>query len=333
MIMITIKKLNLILFTAFIFLIIISAVLHANISTLIKPAASEAAIERQAVKELCENAAKLFAGFFSESHTVKFYSDIDTFAKSQNLHISSVTHRSAPADSSYFLINVNKTLFTINLTGRYTDIKNFLFILETQPYINSFESLKLFPAAVPGRAALEAQYALYSFSSLKPFKPGASPLITKFTPFRKTARIDSIDKSIAVDLFENRSPRASNIDALSTSATRADADSSAPETSEVSSGVTPILAPVANPAAELKLSTDNKSAINSGRLIYNGYYLDSKKGIKAFIDFDGRIEVISAGSAAGGSYIVTSLSESKVSLVNTEEPYDTIEAFLNATGR
>jgi len=332
-----IKKINFVLFITLILLIFISVSLRANLAALIKPPAPDIIAERQAVKELCENAAKLFAGFFSESHRVKFYSDIDTFAKSQSLHITSVTHRSALADSSYSLLNINKTLFTINLSGRYTDIKNFLFILESQPYINSFESLKLSPAATPGRAALEVQYALYSFASLKPLKPGDRPFITKFTPLHTTARIDSIDKAATVDLFDNRAPRDVNSANLTIADPGKAADKStdkpAANTSEVDTAVNLFLNPAIKKVSESKPDVINKSSLNSGRLVYNGYYFDSKKGIKAFIDFDGHIEVISAGSTVGGSYTVTALSESKVALANTEEPYDTMEASLNTAGQ
>jgi hypothetical protein len=332
-----IKKLNLILFITLILLICISAALRANLASLIKPPASERIAERQAVKELCENAARIFAGFFSESHRVKFYSDIDTFAKSQSLHITSVTHRIAPADSSYSLLNINKTLFTINLNGRYTDIKNFLFILDSQPYINSFESLKLSPAAAPGRAALEVQYALYSLASLKPFKPGDRSLITKFTPLHTTARIDSIDKSLAVDLFDNRAPRAASSNDIAAAAPDKAVDKAADKpgakTSEVDIAANLFLNQAVKKASGSKPDAGNKTSLNTGRLVYNGYYFDSKKGIKAFIDFDGRVEIISAASTVGGSYTVTALSESKVILSNTEEPYDTMEAALNTAGQ
>lgn len=336
-----IKKLNLILFTTLILLICISAALRANLASLIKPPASDRIAERQAVKDLCENAARIFAGFFSESHRVKFYSDIDTFAKSQSLYITSVTHRIAPADSSYSLLNINKTLFTINLNGRYTDIKNFLFILESQPYINSFESLKLSPAAVPGRASLELQYALYSFASLKPFKPDARSQAAKFTPLHTTARIDSIDKSATVDLFDNRAPRAASSNDISAAApdkvtekaAEEAADKTGAKTSEVDIAANLFLNQAVKKATESKPDAGNKSSLNSGRLVYNGYYFDSKKGLKAFIDFDGRVEIISAASTVGGSYTVTALSESKVILTNTEEPYDTMEAALNAAGQ
>ena len=328
-----IKKINFVFFITLILLIFISAALRANLAEFIKPPASERIAERQAVKELCENAARIFAGFFSESHRVKFYSDIDTFAKSQSLHITSVTHRSVLVDSSYSLLNINKTLFTINLDGRYTDIKNFLFILESQPYINSFESLKLSPAAMPGRAALEVQYALYSLASLKPLKPGERPLITKFTPLHTTVRIDSIDKAVTVDLFGNRAPRAQNSTDLTAVASDKAADKPAANTFEVNTAANLFINPVIKKVSESNPDASNKSSINSGRLVYNGYYFDSTKGIKAFIDFDGRIEIISAGSTVGGSYTVTALSESKVILTNTDEPYDAMEAALNIAGQ
>ncbi|HBC73649.1 MAG: hypothetical protein A2008_00085 [Candidatus Wallbacteria bacterium GWC2_49_35] len=312
-----IKKINAFLFITGLFLLCLAVYLHYQPPVRPKDAVSAQPTEYKAIAALCESATKTFAGFFSEADRVKFFSDIDTFIKSRGLKLVSLAHQNAPF-SSFSILNINKTVFTINISGRYADVRNFLFLLESQPYLNSIDGLKLYPVQSSGpssgETAAEIRYCLYSFVSLKKVKPGERSSMNDYKLSKaRPDKTASIDKTPAVDIFRSSLQGGS-------SATAPPKTESLTAASKDTQSVKIISAPAEGPFAKKPAASD--------KLIYSGYYFDSKKGIKAFVEFDGRIDVVSAGASVGETYTVVRLDESSVVIANREEPFDTIEARL-----
>ena len=251
---------------------------------------------------------------------VGFYSRIDSFAKEHRLRLASVIHKTSQ-ENSFALLNLKKTVFTISVSGRYADLKNFIYQMESQRLIDSLDSLKISPvissAGASGDIAAEIKYSLYSFVSLKSIRTGERTSVSEFSKIISAPEAASIGKSLPVDIFlADCFKSASDKTAVVKKTSPQDVSAkSAPATGEIS------LKPV--PA---KPSLGRK---NSQALVYTGYYFDSKKGIKAFVEFNGRVNIVSAGSALDDSYTVTRLDESSVAIVNREEPFDTLEARLN----
>ncbi len=333
-----IKKINNILAILFIILLFIAGAKRYNLYNGRAGDYDNYSSEREAAVDLSKKAVKLFSGFFSKTGIMKFYSDIDNFARSQGLRLVSVTHRGAAPESKNLILNISKTIFTINVIGRYADIKNFLFILESQPYINSFESLNMTSTAgVSSEAALEIQYCLYSFESVKPaaMLQAGRNLSHEFKQFNIISSIDFIDNSIAVDIFGKRpdngkisSPEPAITSTASVSITPPQILQSVLPASYDSSQTMPAGTSVVNNMQP------NHPAVSSSsdRLKYNGYYLNSRKGLTAFIDMDGRVYAVTSASPLINGYSITFLNESKIILTNTDEPYDTLEAALIIPG-
>lgn len=317
-----IKKINFFLFITCLFLSCLSIYLHYQQASRPKAGASTQPAEYKSIAALCDSATKTFAGFFSEADRVKFFSDIDAFIKSRGLKLVSLAHQSSPF-SSFSILNINKTVFTINISGRYADARNFLFLLESQPYLNSIDGLKLYPAgssgSSPNETAAEIRYCLYSFASLKKVKPGERSSINDYKPSKsRPDKTSSIDKTPAVDIFRSSFQAGAS---ASASPQKAAPPAASKDTREVKTSPAPAEGPFAKkPAA-------------SDKLIYSGYYFDSKKGIKAFVEFDGRVDVVTAGASVGDTYTVVRLDESSVVIANRDEPFDTIEAKLSGTTR
>ncbi len=317
-----IRKINAFLFITGFLLLCMAAYLYNQPQAGTNAAVSAQPAEYKAIAALCESAAKTFGGFFSETGRVKFFADIDAFIKSRGLKLVSLAHQSSPF-SSFSILNINKTVFTINISGRYADVRNFLFLLESQPYLNSIDGLKLYPvnasASSSNETAAEIRYCLYSFVSLKKIKSGERSSMNDFK--LSNARPDktaSIDKTPAVDIFRSSLQ-------VDSSAAAPPQKAAPPAAAKDTQAVKIVSAPSAGPFAKKPAASD--------KLIYSGYYFDSKKGIKAFVEFDGRVDVVSAGAPVGDSYTVVRLDESSVVIANRDEPFDTIEAKLTGTAK
>ncbi|HPG60055.1 MAG TPA: hypothetical protein PKW98_19715 [Candidatus Wallbacteria bacterium] len=287
-----------------------------------KPAGRpDSASQQAAISSLYRAAADIFPRFFNEKDMVGFYSRIDSFAKEHRLRLASVIHKTSQ-ENSFALLNLKKTVFTISVSGRYADLKNFIYQMESQRLIDSLDSLKISPvissaSGASGDIAAEIKYSLYSFVSLKSIRTGERTSVSEFSKILSASEAAPVGKSLPVDIFSaDCFKSASDKTAVVKKNSPQDVSAkSAPATGEIS------LKPV--PA---KPSRGRK---NSQALVYTGYYFDSKKGIKAFVEFNGRVNIVSAGSALGDSYTVTRLDESSVAIANREEPFDTMEARLN----
>ncbi|HOD40687.1 MAG TPA: hypothetical protein PKL57_09015 [Candidatus Wallbacteria bacterium] len=282
-----------------------------------KPAGRpDSASQQAAISSLYRAAADIFPRFFNEKDMVGFYSRIDSFAKEHRLRLASVIHKTSQ-ENSYALLNLKKTVFTISVSGRYADLKNFIYQMESQRLIDSLDLLKISPvissaSGASGDIAAEIKYSLYSFVSLKSVRTGERTSVSEFSKILSAPEAAPVGKSLPVDIF--------SADCFKSASDKKTAPQDSSAKSAPVTGETTLKPAAAKPALGRK---------NSQALVYTGYYFDSKKGIKAFVEFNGRVNIVSAGSALGDSYTVTRLDESSVAIANREEPFDTMEARLN----
>ncbi|HOT78157.1 MAG TPA: hypothetical protein PK467_20380 [Candidatus Wallbacteria bacterium] len=313
-----IKKINYILLVVAIILAYNCAALRGEKKTALP---HEGAREQADIASLYLAAADLFPRFFNEKDLVGFYSQIDAYAKEHKLKLVSVTHKTSQ-ENNYSLFNLKKTAFTISISGRYADFKNFIFRIENQRFIDSLDSLKISPvissAGASGDVAAEIKYSLYSFVSLKNIKPGERTAIAGFSKIIPSPAALPAGKNIPADIFSADCFKSTAAD--KTGAVKKTAPDDGAAKTALASEETALKSAAAKAPARRE---------SSQKLVYNGYYFDSKKGIKAFVEFNGRVNIVSAGSALGDSYTVTRLDESSVAAANREEPFDTLEAKLN----
>ncbi len=286
-----------------------------------KPAGRpDSASQQAAISSLYRAAADIFPRFFNEKDMVGFYSRIDSFAKEHRLRLASVIHKTSQ-ENSFALLNLKKTVFTISVSGRYADLKNFIYQMESQRLIDSLDSLKISPvissAGASGDIAAEIKYSLYSFVSLKSIRAGERTSVSEFSKIISAPEAASIGKSLPVDIFSADCFKSASD---KTAVVKKNSPQDVSAKSAPATGETSLKPAAAKPALGRK---------NSQALVYTGYYFDSKKGIKAFVEFNGRVNIVSAGSALGDSYTVIRLDESSVAIANREEPFDTMEARLN----
>lgn len=309
-----IKKINAFLFV--LSLVLASLAAFQRYGAYARPAGGSAsgAAEKKAVESLCASAAGVFGRFFAEADRVVFFSGVERFAGSRGLKFLAGGHHSSPR-TDLSVLNVNKVVFNISVSGRYADIRSFIFMLENGPSLNSIDYLRLFASPAGGEASAEIRYSLYSFASLKKVRPGERSAINDYKPlYRHTGKTSSAGREAPVDIFASVPPAPAPVQAP------------------------PVPAPVKKPAGETRPVELSSAASDTarmtkpasgGRIKYCGFYLDSKKGIRAFIEFDGRVRVVRTGDPLGESYTVAHLDGSRAVIANREEPFDTIEATLD----
>jgi len=259
--------------------------------------------------EHVENAAGKFC---APDDKLKVYGDIDALLKRYKLKLNSLSYQIAP-DNGFDILEIKKIIFTINAAGRYFDLKNFIYMLDNMPFHSRIESLKIKSSDSPAAtrtAEAEIKYSVYALESLK-----SSVDVKKEMPevFNKA---DFLEKDFSnvnknpVDIlkFERSS-------FFSTGASGAGGQMKPlhPE-------------PLDNLKSKVRLPSEQDRKRDT-RLYYLGFYFNVKKGITAFVDFNGRTSVVNCGETVGG-YRVSAIDGKKIILSNLDEPFDTIEAAL-----